>query len=113
MLEQDCNSIYEAVLAAEEYWPEVEYSLCSIFGMERELAKGKIHALRQDLDMANRENENLYAGVFNRLMQYHTDPFDVAANIVGFKPDTEPYQTGLKVYQESVSKKKPWLQTPE
>jgi hypothetical protein len=105
MLEQDCDSVNLAILAGQEYWSEVAECLELFYKFKSEEAERQIREVRKRLADAGQREFDRELGSFNPLMQYHVDPFDVAANIANVRLDAPDYQKNLEAYRQLVLRK--------
>jgi hypothetical protein len=99
MLEQDASAVKRAIVAAEDYWSEAESCLTRFFGFKPQDAKEKIYQARERLAVLDSER----TGNFNPLMEYHADPFDVAASLAEVSLNTDVYRHTVAAYLKSKS----------
>jgi hypothetical protein len=104
MLEQDASSVKGAILTAQEHWEKVKFCLVHFFRIEPEDAQAKVRQVRERL--AAIEPGKLAS--FNPLMEYHADPFDIAASLAEVYPGESTYISGLEEYKKSAISPHGW-----
>jgi len=98
MPEQDGVTVMLAIEGAQSYWTEVERCLISYFDYEVEKARGQITRVRRRFVDAESKLPIPIFRIFNPVLEFHADPFDVAASLAKVKPNTDRYRDRLKSY---------------
>jgi hypothetical protein len=98
MLEQNARSVKGAILGAQDHWEKVEICLMRFFRFKPDDAEAKVREARERL--AAIEPEGKPPG-FNPLMEYHADPFDIAASLAEVYPGDPAYISRLEEYKKS------------
>jgi hypothetical protein len=104
MLEQDASSVKGAILAAQDHWEKVKFCLVHFFHIEPDDAQAKVRQVRERLAAIEPGKP---AG-FNPLMEYHAEPFDIAASLAEAYPGDPTYISGLEEYKKSAVRLPGW-----